>query len=144
MPAWTIPYSKSGVLPMPAFTKTLYYIISDTRKLSNHVHVLPLSKVILQRTSIFMYKLMNDMLPAALDYLIIRNNDIHQYTCNTRQKQQLHGTRPTCKSVVHSFSTRSFQIWNAMSNVIDSHNSLYSFKYKTKAFLLNNELILTM
>ena len=77
---------------------------------------------------------MNDMLPAALDYLIIRNNDIHQ----------LHGTRPTCKSVVHRFSTRSFQIWNAMPNVIDSHNSLYSFKYKTKAFLLNNELILTM
>ena len=89
-----------------------------------------------------MYKLMNDMLPAALDYLIIRNNDIHQY--NTRQKHQLHGTRPTCKSVVHSFSTRSFQIWNVMSNVIDSHNSFYSFKYKTKAFLLNNELILTM
>ena len=82
------------------------------------------------------------MLPAALDYLIIRNNDIHQY--NTRQKHQLHGTRPTCKSVVHSFSTRSFQIWNAMSNVIDSHNFLYSFKYKTKAFLLNNKLISTM
>ena len=33
---------------------------------------------------------------------------------------------------------------NSMSNVIYSHNSLYSFKYKTKAFLLNNELILTM
>ena len=28
-----------------------------------------------------------------------------------------------------------------MSNVVDSHNSLYSFKYKTKAFLLHNELI---
>ena len=60
---------------------------------------------------------------------------------NTRQKHQLHGTRPTCKSVVHSFSTRSSQIWNAMSNIIDSHNSLFYFKYKIKAFLLNNELI---
>ena len=116
--------------------------LAHTRPIFFKLNLLPLSKVILQRTSIFMYKLMNDMLPAALDYLIIRNNDIHQY--NTRQKHQLHGTRPTCKSVVHSFSTRSFQIWNAMSNVIDSHNSLYSFKYKTKAFLLNNELILTM
>ena len=28
------------------------------------------------------------------------------------------------QTVVHSFSTRSFQIWNAMSNVIDSHTSL--------------------
>ena len=38
MPAWTIPYSESGVFfthagmpPMLAFTKSLYYIISDTR-----------------------------------------------------------------------------------------------------------------
>ena len=108
--------------------------LAHTRPIFFKLNLLPLSKVILQRTSIFMYKLMNDMLPAALDYLIIRNNDIHQY--NTRQQHQLHGTRPTCKSVVHNFSTRSFQIWNAMSNVIDSQNSLYSFKYKTKAYIL--------
>ena len=80
---------------------------------------------------------MNYMLPAALDYLIIQNNETHQY--NTRQRYQLHGTHPTCKSVVHSFSTRSSQIWNAMSNVIDS---LFSFKYKTKAFSQNNKLTL--
>ena len=30
-----------------------------------------------------------------------------------------------------------------MSNVIDSHNSLLSFKYKTKAFLLNKEISLS-
>ena len=42
-----------------------------------------------------MYKLMNTMLPTALDYLIIRNNDIHQYNTRavTRQRYQLHGTR---------------------------------------------------
>ena len=79
---------------------------------------------------------MNNMLPAALDYLIIWNN--------TRQNHQLQGTRLTSKSVVHSFRTKSFQIWNAMSNVIDSHNSLFSFKCKTEVFLLNNELISTM
>ena len=73
------------------------------------------------------------MLPAALDYLIIRNNDIPQY--NTRQRYKLHGTRPTRKSVVHSFSTRSFQIWNAMSNVIDLNVSLFTFECKTKTFL---------
>ena len=38
MPAWTIPYSNSGVLPIPAFTKILYYIISDRRNSPNHVH----------------------------------------------------------------------------------------------------------
>ena len=82
--------------------------LAHTRPIFLKLNLLPLCKVVLQRASIFMYKLIN--------------NDIHQY--NTRQKHQLHGTRPTCKSVVHSFSTRSSQIWNAMSNVIDSHNSL--------------------
>ena len=85
-----------------------------------------------------MYKLMNNMLPAALDYLIIKNNDIQQY--NGRQMYQLHGSRPTCKSVVHSISTRSFQMWKAISNVIDLNISLFTFKYKTKTFLQNNEL----
>ena len=65
---------------------------------------------------------MNNMLPAALDYLIIWNN--------TRQNHQLQGTRPISKSVVHSFRTKSFQIWNAMSNVIDSHNSLLNVRLR--------------
>ena len=85
---------------------------------------------------------MNNMLPTAMDYLIIRNNDLHQY--NTRQRYQLHGTRPNCKSVVHSFSTRSFNIMIAMSNVIDLNVSLFAFKCKTKTFLQNNELTVTM
>ena len=62
--------------------------LAHTRPIFLKLNLLLLSKVILQRTSIFMYKLMNDMLPAALDYLIFRNNDIHQY--NTRQKHQLY------------------------------------------------------
>ena len=38
-----------------------------------------------------------------------------------------------------------FQIWNAMSNVIDSKVSLFAFKCKSKAFFLqNNELTVTM
>ena len=61
-----------------------------------------------------------------------------------RQRYQLHGTRATCKSVVHSFSTGSFQIWNAMSNVIDLNISLFAFKCKTETSLQNNELTVTM
>ena len=87
--------------------------LAHTHLIFLKLNLLPLCKVVIQRMRIFMYKLMNNMMLAALDYLIIRNNDIHQY--NTRQCYQLHGTSPTCKSVVHSCSTRSFQIWNAMS-----------------------------
>ena len=62
----------------------------------------------MQRTSVFMYKLVNNMLPIAMNYLVVRNNDIHHY--NTRQTHHLRGSRPTCKTVVNSFTNRSFQI----------------------------------
>ena len=62
--------------------------LAYTRPIFFKLNLLPLCKVVIQRTSIFMYKLMNNMLPAALDYLIIRHNDIHQY--NTRQRYQLY------------------------------------------------------
>ena len=47
-------------------------------------------------------------------------------------------------TVVDSSSTRSFQIWNVMSNVFDFNVSLFAFKYTTKTSLQNNELTVTM
>ena len=42
MPAWGHGQYRTlkveYLLPMPAFTKSLYYIISDTRNSLNHVH----------------------------------------------------------------------------------------------------------
>ena len=40
-------------------------------------------KIGFQRTSVFMYKLMTNMLPIAMNSLVVRNNDIYHY--NTRQ-----------------------------------------------------------
>ena len=57
---------------------------------------------------------MNNMLPNAVNSLIVRNNDTHHY--NTRQNHHVRGSRPTCKPVVNSFSNRSVQIWNAISS----------------------------
>ena len=51
-----------------------------------------LSKIIIQRIGFFMYKLINNILPNAMNYQIVRNNDIHHY--NTRQNQHLRGSRP--------------------------------------------------
>ena len=47
------------------------------------------------------------LLPAAMNHLSVRNNDIHHY--NTRQKLQLHGVQPTHQLAVRSFSNRSVQ-----------------------------------
>ena len=63
------------------------------------------------------------MLPNAMNSLIVRNNDTHHY--NTRQNHHLLDSRHTCKPVVHSFSTRSVQIWNAISSKLNINVSLF-------------------
>ena len=105
------------------------------------LRLLLLCKIVLQRTSVFMFKLMNNMLPLAMNSLVVRNNDIHYY--NTRQNHHLRGSRPTCKTVVNSFTNRSFQIWNAISSQVNINVSLYTFKYNVKLFLLENDLMIT-
>ena len=84
---------------------------------------------------------MNNMLPNAMNSLIVRNNDTHHY--NTRQNHHLRSSHPTCKPVVNSFSNRSVQIWNAISSKLNINVSLYKFIYYVKLFLLENELMIT-
>ena len=62
------------------------------------LRLLPFCRIVLQRTSVFMYKLMNNMLPLAMNSQVVRNNDIHHY--NTRQNHHLRGSRPTCIIIV--------------------------------------------
>ena len=84
---------------------------------------------------------MNNMLSLAINSPVVRNNGIHHY--NTRQNHHLCGSRPTCQTVVNSFTNRSFQIWNAISNKVNINVSMYKFKYYVKLFLLENELMIT-
>ena len=73
-----------------------------------------------------------------MNSLVVRNNDIHHY--NTRQNHHLRGSRPSCETVVNSFTNRSSQIWNAISSKVTINVSMYKFKYYVKLFLLENEL----
>ena len=84
---------------------------------------------------------MKNMLPLAMNYQVVRNNDIHHY--NTRQNHHLRVSRPTCKTVVNSFANRSFQIGNAISSKVNINVSFYKFKYNVKLFLLENKLMIT-
>ena len=76
-----------------------------------------------------------------MNSLVVRNNDIHHY--NTRQNHHLRGLRPKCKTVVNSFTNRSFQIWNAISSKVNINVSMSTFKSNVKFFLLENELMIT-
>ena len=75
-----------------------------------------------------------------MNSLVVRNNDIHHY--NTRQNH-LRGSRPTCKTVVNSFTNQSFQMWYAMSSEVNINVSMFKFKSYVKLFLLENELMIT-
>ena len=82
-----------------------------------------------------------DCVPTNIMLAKLQACDIHHY--NTRQNHHLRGSRPTCKTVVNSFTNRSFQIWNAISSKVNINVSLYKFKYNVKLFLLENELMIT-
>ena len=120
---------------------TFSAFLAHTAPIFLNLRLLPLNKIVLHITSVFMFKLMNNMLPNAMNSLIVRNNDTHHY--NTRQNHHLRGSRPKCKPVVNSFSNRSVQIWNAISSKLNINVSLYKFKLYVKLFLLKNELMIT-
>ena len=120
---------------------TFSAFLAHTAPIFLNLRLLPLNKIVLHRTSVFMFKLMNNMLPNAMNSLIVKNNDTHHY--NTRQNHHLRGSRPKCKPVVNSFSNRSVQIWNAISSKLNINVFLYKFKLYVKLFLLENELMIT-
>ena len=115
--------------------------MAHTALIFQKLRLLPLCKIVLQRTSAFVFKLINNMLSLAIESLVVRNNNIHHY--NIRQNHHLRISCPTCKTVVNSFTNRSFQIWNATSSQVNINVSLYKFKYNVKLFLLKNDLMIT-
>ena len=106
---------------------TFCAFLAHTAPIFLNLRLLLLNRFVLHRTSVFMFKLMNNMLLNAMNSLFVRNNDTHHY--NKRQNHHLRGSRPTCKPVVNRFSNVSVQIWNATSSNLNINVSLYKLKY---------------
>ena len=87
-----------------------------------------------------MYELINKMLPIAMHSPVVRNNDFHHY--NTRPNHHLRGSRPTCNTVVNSFTNRSFQIWNAILSKVNINVSMYKFTWYVKLLLWKMKTLL--
>ena len=75
---------------------------------------------------------MNNILPNAMNYLIVRNNDIPDY--NTEKNHHLHGSSPTSKPVINNFTNRSVEIRNVLSSKVHISLSIHKFKYYVKFF----------
>ena len=77
---------------------------------------------------------MAGLLPAVLNTLYKKNNEIHSY--NTRSKDMFHVALGT-------FSNISARIWNALIIKIDINVPMFKFKDSLKLFLLDNILTIT-
>ena len=73
---------------------------------------------------------MNNILPNTMNYLIVRNNDIHHY--NTREIHHLPDSSPTSNPVVISFTNGSVEISYVLSSKVHINLSTHKFKYYVK------------
>ena len=83
--------------------------------------ILTVDKLVVHRIAIVMYKFNNGLLPAALNTLYKKNNEIHSY--NTRSKDLFHVALG-----IQTFSNISARIWNALIIKIDINLQCLSSK----------------
>ena len=100
------------------------------------LQILTVDKFVIHRIVIVMYKVNNGLLPAVLNTLYKKNNEIHSY--NTRSKDLFRTALGT-----QTFSNISARIWNALRIKIDINVPIFQFKDSLKLFLLNTTLTIT-
>ena len=65
---------------------TFSAFLAHTAPIFLNLRLLPLNKIVLHRSSVFMFKLINNMLPNAMNSLIVRNNDTHHHNNSAIQE----------------------------------------------------------
>ena len=109
---------------------------THTAPIFKELQILTIDKLVVHRIAIVMYKFNNGLLPAVLNTLYKKNNEIHSY--NTRSKDMFHVALGT-----QTFSNISARIWNALIIKIDINVPMFKFKDSLKLFLLDNILTIT-
>ena len=87
-------------------------------------------------TGLFMFKIMNNLLPAFCQDLFIVNQDIHHY--DTRQKHNLHIFRYRVNTSLFSIKINGPRIWNELPISLRTLSSLYAFKSKLKKLYMEH------
>ena len=102
------------------------------------LEVLPLKKLYQFYIILFMFKYSNDMLPHLFKSIFIVNYDIHNY--NTRQACNLHVQKCNTGFYYKFVTQKGILFWNYISNILDTHCTLHTFKWQLKKYLLDSEL----
>ena len=98
------------------------------------LEILPLYKIHLYCTIIYMFKCVNKLLPPIFDDLFLTNKDIHHY--GTRQKNKLHVPKAKLSISQKSIRYIGVSIWNFIAHKIPYHSTLFTYKQKLKCYLL--------
>ena len=108
---------------------------AHTSSLFKSLNLLKLPDILSQRTLLFMYKLLNDLLPVTFYDSFHLNSDVHSF--NTRTKNDFHLPKFT-NSFLQNKSIRyqGPHKWNSMSSYLKGIKNHNAFKLKLKRTIL--------
>ena len=99
--------------------------LAHTKKLFLDTNILPFQKLVIHRIGIQMFKFNLGVSSVALNNLFVRNSNIHNY--NTRNKNKLI-YKLIYKFIYKNFRYSCVNIWNNITDKIDTDTSLLTFK----------------
>ena len=105
-----------------------------TGPIFSKLKLLRLSELYEYSIVLFMYKYINDMLPPIFNNIFILNSDIHQYT--TRQSEKFRVPKGKLSMSKRSIKYKGVLLWNNISDNIEYHHGIFTFKKQLKNYLL--------
>ena len=97
-------------------------------------HILKVDQVRDYSIALFMYKLMNHMLPSVFENMFIKTSDIHNYS--TRQADMLYVQYASTKRTQRTIKHHGTKLWNSLCNYLPTECAISTYKQKLKVFLL--------
>ena len=107
---------------------------THTDPLYKALHILNFDQIRVYSIALFMYKLMNHMLPSVFENMFIKTSDVHNYS--TRQADMLYVQYASIKRTQRTIKHHGTKLWNSLCNSIHTECAISTYKQKLKAFLL--------
>lgn len=107
---------------------------SSSGPLFKKLNILPIQKMIVLNSLIFMYLIKNKMFPEKYCNIFVQNFNVHSYS--TRQTKHFHLPKLRLTSSLNSLSYTGIKYWNNLNNSIQESTTLSRFKKicKTQLF----------
>jgi hypothetical protein len=107
-----------------------------THLLFRQLHFLKLNHIYHLEVAKFMYNYVNNNLPQPLQNMFASTHYIHSHS--TRQHTHLRSNKFRLNTVFHSLLYKGPHIWNAVQTDIQLKNSIQSFTYSYKKYILKD------